>query len=228
MRKQKQKTRSPIVLSIQSAPVHRGVGFSRRTGPKVQTNSTSCHVRNQTIIPFSRDANTGTTTVTTDIIAANATIFPFLSGIAQRYDKVKWHKLHIRYVPSVPTTTGGTMSMYFDNDRKDAGATTITDAMQNNHCKTHPVWKEFSFNLTKKMLRSNEMFTTAAADAASANAENSFVGPGRVHLVSTPLLGVTFATATIIGYLHVDSMRNFVFPVIHRQVFRLVEQRILS
>jgi len=172
----------------------------------------SCHVKNQTIIPFSRSADTGTVTVTTDIIAANTTTFPFLSGIAQRYDKVKWHAMKIRYVPSVPTTTGGTMSMYFDNDRKDAGATTITEAMQNNYCKTHPVWQEFQFVLNKKMLRSNEVFTTAAADAASANAENSFVGPGRVHLVSTPLIGVTFTTATVIGYLHIDYHAELCFP----------------
>jgi len=100
------------------------------------------------------------------VIAANATTFPFLSGIATRYDKVKWHKLNIRFVSALPTTSGGTVSMYFDNDRKDVGATTIGEAMQNNHCTTHPVWKEFRFNLTKQMLRSHEMFTTASgADA---------------------------------------------------------------
>jgi len=207
------KGRSPIVLAIAPAPVHRGVGFTRKSGPRVQTNSTSCHVRNQTIIPFSRANATDTVTLSTDVIAANATTFPFLSGIATRYDKVKWHKLNIRFVSALPTTSGGTVSMYFDNDRKDVGATTIGEAMQNNHCTTHPVWKEFRFNLTKQMLRSHEMFTTASgADATAANAENSFAGPGRVHLVSTPLTGVTFTTATIIGYLHIDYHAELCFP----------------
>jgi len=102
--------------------------------------------------------------------------------------------------------------MYFDNDRKDPGATTVGEAMQNNRCHTSPVWKEFQYQLTSKQLRSNEMFTTASDTAANATAENSFVGPGRVHLVSTPLTGVTFTTDTIIGYLHVDYHAELCFP----------------
>jgi hypothetical protein len=102
--------------------------------------------------------------------------------------------------------------MYFDGDRKDAGATSVTDAMQNMNCKTHPTWKEFSYHLTKRQLRSNEMFTTASASTADANAENTFAGPGRVHLVSTPLTGVTFSTATTIGYLAIDYHAELMFP----------------
>jgi len=193
-------------------PTSKGARMTRRRGPSIKSTGNSIIVKNQNIIEFSRTAPTGTTTVSADLIAANSTTFPFLSGIATRYDKIKWHALKMRWIPAVPTTTGGTISMYFDSDRKDAGATSVTDAMQNSSCKTSPVWDRMVYSCTKKQLRSNEMFTTAGNSTADANAENTFQSPGRVHFVSTPLTGVTFSSATTIGYLELDYHVELCFP----------------
>jgi len=56
------------------------------------------------------------------------------------------------------------------------------------------------------------MFTTAGNTTADANAENTFQSPGRVHFVSTPLTGVTFSSATTIGYLELDYHAELCFP----------------
>lgn len=75
-RPKKQTTkRTPVILSIQPAPVSRGARLSRTSGPKIRTNALSTHVTNQTIIPFSRTAATGDVTVSGELIAANATFF---------------------------------------------------------------------------------------------------------------------------------------------------------
>jgi len=192
-------------------PLSKGARMTRRQGPRIKSTGNSIIVKNQNIIEFSRTAPTGTTTVSADLIAGN-TIFPFLSGIATRYDKIKWHALRLRWIPAVPTTTGGTISMYYDSDRKDAGATSVTDAMQNANCKTSPVWDRMVYSCSKKQLRSNEMFTTTGNNATDANAENTFQSPGRVHFVSTPLTGVTFSSATTIGYLELDYHVELCFP----------------
>jgi len=178
----------------------------------MKTTGNSIIVKNQNIIEFSRTAPTSSVTVSADLIAANTTTFPFLSGIANRYDKIKWHGLKMRWIPAVPTTTGGTISMYYDSDRKDAGATSVTEAMQNSNCKTSPVWDRMVYSCSKKQLRSNEMFTTTSGSAADANADNTFVSPGRIHFVSTPLTGVTFTTATTIGYIELDYHVELCFP----------------
>jgi len=193
-------------------PLSKGARMTRRQGPRIKSTGNSIIVKNQNIIEFSRTVPTGTTTVSSDLIAGNTTAFPFLSGIATRYDKIKWHALKMRWIPAVPTTTGGTISMYFDSDRKDAGATSVTDAMQNANCKTSPVWDRMVYSCSKKQLRSNEMFTTTGNSTADANAENTFQSPGRVHFVSTPLTGVTFSSATTIGYLELDYHVELCFP----------------
>lgn len=179
----------------------------------MRTTTTSCFVSNKTIVPFTRNSATGNVIVSTDIIPSNSTTFPNLSAIASRYDKIKYHRMNIRWITAVPTTTGGTISMYFDNDRKDAGATDATAAMQNANCRMFPVWQVSTYRLTRKQLRSNEMFTTSSGtSAAEANAENSFAGPGRVHLVSTGMTGVTISGDTVIGYLEIDYMVELCFP----------------
>jgi len=168
---------------------------------------------NQNIVEFVRSSQTGTVTLSLDLICANSSTFPFLSGLAPRYDKVKWHKFNIRWLPAMPTNVGSTVTMYYDTDRKAPGATTISDAMQNVHAITKQVWDKFTYKCTNKQLRTNEMFTTTSGtDAATANAENTFQSPGRFHVVSTPLTGVTFSTATTIGYLELDYHAELCFP----------------
>lgn len=170
-------------------------------------------VANQTIVPVSRSANTGDVTVSADVIAANTTTFPFLSALAARYDKVRWHRITVTWIPALPTTAGGTISMYFDSDRKDPGATNATDAMQNIACRMTQVWQTSTYRLNRRQLRSNELFTTASgADATAANAENTFASPGRFHVVSTAITGATFTTATVIGYMKIDFSAELLFP----------------
>jgi hypothetical protein len=214
-RPKKQTTkRTPVILSIQPAPVSRGARLSRTSGPKIRTNALSTHVTNQTIIPFSRTAATGDVTVSGELIAANATFFPFLAGLATRFDKIKWHRVSLNWVPALPTTTGGTISFYFDGSRRDVGATSAAAAMQNTGCRMSQVWQTSSYSLRRSQLRSSEVFMTAAGpDAATADkGDNSFVSPGKVHIVSTALTGVTLTAATVIGYLKIDYTCELMFP----------------
>lgn len=172
-------------------------------------------VSNSTIIPVTMAANTTALTLSSDLTVGNTTTFPTLSNLSKNFDKVKWHKCNLEYVPAVPTTTGGNAALFFDPDRTDVGPTSVTQALQNARCVITPAWQKIKYSLTKAMLRTNEWFTSDTnpiAAAPSPQTNNTFASPGRIQLYITPLLGVTFTTATIVGYIKVDYTVEFGFP----------------
>jgi len=133
--------------------------------------------------------------------------------MAQIHDKVKFHKLKLNWVPALPTTCGGTGVMYFDTDRTDVGPTTMQEAMQNKGARAGPLWAKNSYVCDRKMLRSNEMFSTISGSTASTAAtNNTFTGPGKVHFFYTSQPGITYTTSTVIGFLIVEYELEFMFP----------------
>lgn len=184
----------------------------RHQGPKTRASRNGgMFVTNQTIIPVNSAATNGTVKATGDIVATNNAVFPFLSEIASKYDKIKWHRIQLRWIPALPTTAGGTVAMYFDSDRKDAAPADLAEALQNKGCVISPVWRGVTYNLTRAQLRSNEMFTTGLG-ATAAKSENTFTGPGVIQVIVTPLIGVTISAATLLGSIEVCYTAELMFP----------------
>lgn len=52
--------------------------------------------------------------------AANANMFPWLSGVASHYESYKFKRLVFEYVPTCSATTGGSVVMMLDYDAADA------------------------------------------------------------------------------------------------------------
>jgi hypothetical protein len=101
---------------------------------------TNGHTRfySQTCIPISSTANTAESTVSADFTVANTTLFPAAGNLAKNFDKVKFHSVRARWVPALPTTSGGSVAMHFDADRTDAGPTSMQEAAQNKGCVMGP------------------------------------------------------------------------------------------
>lgn len=53
----------------------------------------------------------------------NPSLFPWLSAIAQCYEKYKFHNLRVLYEPQCPTTTAGTVAISIDTDASDTPPT---------------------------------------------------------------------------------------------------------
>jgi hypothetical protein len=176
------------------------------------TKSGSTHFRSQTCIPVTSTANTASAVSSNDIIVGNSTLFPQASALASIHDKVKFHKLRMNWVPALPTTCGGTGVMFFDTDRTDVGPTTMQEAMQNKGARAGPLWAKSTYVCDRKMLRSNEMFSTISGTGTNAATNNTFSGPGKVHFFYTSQPGITYTTSTVIGFLIVDYELEFMFP----------------
>jgi len=101
--------------------------------------------------------------------------------------------------------------MYFDTDKTDIGPTSMTEAMQNRGANSGPLWARQTYNCSRQMLRSNEMFSTLTGSVATTS-ENTFSTPGRFHLFATPQPGVTYTTSTTIGFLVIEYELEFMFP----------------
>jgi hypothetical protein len=56
--------------------------------------------------------------------------FPWLSTIAQNFDRYQLLNLELEYIPACPTSTGGTVYMAFDPDALDFGPIQTSDMLQ--------------------------------------------------------------------------------------------------
>jgi len=97
-----------------------------------------------------------------------------------------------------------------DTDRTDVGATTMQLAAQNKGSVLGALWDSHNYNVSKQMLRSSEWFTTLKG--TDTGSENTFTSPGRCHVLYTAQPGITYTTATVIGYLLVSYEMEFGFP----------------
>jgi len=102
--------------------------------------------------------------------------------------------------------------MFFDTDRTDVGPTTMQEAMQNKGARASALWSPSTYNVDRKMLRSNEMFSTISGTGTTAATNNTFTGPGKLHFLYTSQPGITYTTSTVIGFLIVDYELEFMFP----------------
>lgn len=197
---------------MKTAPVSSQPKMSVRNVSKTKSNpSGSTTFTSQTCIPINSTANTANTTYSALVAVGNDTLFPQAATLSQVNDKVKFHKLRAQWVPALPTTCGGSVVMYFDSDKTDIGPTTMTQAMQNKGSHAGPLWARQTYNCTKQMLRTNEMFSTLTGSVATAP-ENTFSAPGRFHLFATSQPGVTYTTSTTIGFLVIEYQLEFMFP----------------
>lgn len=201
---------SQLNITVQSVPVAKSAKVSNpRNRNRSLGNGNLIH-QGESGIAISMANNTTATTTSLDLICANATSFPSLSAIAKTYDKIKWRRLRMKWVPSLPTTSGGSVAIYFDNDRTDVGATSVPLALQNKKAKSCAIWDSLSSTVSSVQLRSRELFSTFIGSGSTT--ENTFTSPGRIHVHTTSLPGVTFTASTVVGYLWLEYDVELMFP----------------
>lgn len=83
---------------------------------------------------------------------ANDFIFPWLSNIAQCYERYTFHKLTFGYLPKVGTTTAGGVLMAIDSDPLDSVPNTEIVMLSYKSVVNGPVWAELKTTMTEKDL----------------------------------------------------------------------------
>lgn len=113
---------------------------------------------------------------------------PRLNILAQLYERFQFRKLSFRYIPSVPTSAPGTITMHYDNDANDAlsnttAGTNIQLAMSHKKAIEVPVFREKRMSVRPTLLDENEYWVDASGAVSRQSTQGIFCvlnGPGLV------------------------------------------------
>lgn len=145
-RRQRQRQRrrlngtvSGIVPVMTSAPSAGSVIVNRRkTVPKITQSGECTYIQNtEQFFSVPLAAAGAFTQVSSVLIPSN---FSWILGPSASFSKWRWLGLRIIYIPTVPTTTAGRISMALDYDLADAVPTTMTQIQQMYQSTTSAVW----------------------------------------------------------------------------------------
>lgn len=138
--------------------------------------------------------NIGFNIVDVFINPANSPLFPWLSGIAKKYDLYHFKRLKFSYVPSLPTSEEGNVYIGLDYNTLDPPPSSSSELCQLSHWTMNVVWKPS--NLTIDLNGLGWQYTRSGPVA---NADYKTYDIGRLFVATE---GISY-TGTV-GYIEVD------------------------
>jgi hypothetical protein len=138
--------------------------------------------------------NSGFNIVDVFINPANSALFPWLSGIAKKYDLYHFKRLRFTYVPSLPTSEEGNVYIGLDYNTLDPSPTSSSELCQLSHWTMNVVWKPSYLPIDLNSL--GWLYTRTGPVA---NADYKTYDLGRLFLATE---GITY-TGTV-GYIEVE------------------------
>lgn len=128
---------------------------SKPTAPRVQTDGKRITIARSEMIGTLTNAGVTGFAITPlslsnpgyDVTPSSDILFPWLSGIATRYERYKFHKLKVRLVSGQPSTATGRVYMAFEPDWDDAVPTTKAGLLGLAQNASSNVYGDCSLNL---------------------------------------------------------------------------------
>lgn len=138
-----------------------------------------------------------------------AASFPWLSGLAARYEKYRFRKLSYRFVPIVSASTNGVVGMIPDYDALDPAPVTFITAMQYAGAKSSPVWQQFSVSVPRRILcPSDDTYYVRTEGLGAAVADLKTYDLGNLFITCEGMA----ADHTVVGHLYVDYTIELITP----------------
>jgi len=126
MTNNKQTSRRSGLVSSQNLPIARSYTMASQS-PRLQTRSGRTIVRNHELIATIPNS-TSYSGVKYGINPGLSTIFPWLASQAIKWEKYKWNKFSVHFVPSTAvSTTAGKITLAFDFNPYDAAPASLAD-----------------------------------------------------------------------------------------------------
>jgi hypothetical protein len=138
--------------------------------------------------------NSGFNIVDVFINPANSSLFPWLSGIAKKYDLYHFRRLRFTYVPSLPTSEEGNVYIGLDYNTLDPSPSSSSELCQLSHWTMNVVWKPISLSIDL-----NGIGWQYTRSGPVANADYKTYDIGKLFFATE---GITY-TGTA-GYIEVD------------------------
>jgi hypothetical protein len=108
--------------------------------PRIESKGLSTFVRNTEQLTSPQTIGVGFGSARSLLTPGNVT---WLSGIADCFNKFRWHFLKLIYIPTCPTTTQGQLAMALGYDVVDASPTLMIQTQQMYNSVTCPAWAGF-------------------------------------------------------------------------------------
>lgn len=125
---------------------------------------------------------------------ANSSLFPWLSGIAKKYDLYHFKRLRFTYVPSLPTSEEGNVYIGLDYNTLDPSPSSSSELCQLSHWTMNVVWKP-----TNVSIDLNSIGWLYTRSGPVANADYKTYDIGKLFLATE---GITYAGT--VGYIEVE------------------------
>jgi hypothetical protein len=138
--------------------------------------------------------NPGFNIVDVFINPANTPLFPWLSGIAKKYDLYHFKRLRFTYVPSLPTSEEGNVYIGLDYNTLDPSPSSSSELCQLSHWTMNVVWKPSSLTIDVNSL--GWLYTRSGPVA---NADYKTYDLGRLFFATE---GINYTG--VVGYIEVD------------------------
>jgi hypothetical protein len=138
--------------------------------------------------------NQGFNIVDVFINPANQALFPWLSGIAKKYDLYHFKRLRFTYIPSLPTSEEGNVYIGLDYNTLDPAPSSSSELCQLSHWTMNVVWKPSYLTIDV-----NGLGWQYTRTGPVANADYKTYDLGRLFLATE---GITY-TGTV-GYIEVE------------------------
>jgi hypothetical protein len=161
-----------------------------------------CRIRHREYIQ-DISANTGTPSTfkveSLDLNPGRATTFPWLSQVAQWFEKYKFERLHFDYETEAPSTLGGTLVLAVDYDASDQAPISKQQAMAYQNSARSSPWNMCKHISSRENLSQQKAYFVRSR-TLGANCDIKLYDVGKLHVISQ---GITTASAEL-GELYVD------------------------
>jgi len=166
--------------SVRAAPVSKG--YSQSSSPPHYSGSSDGTIRIKKK-EFVRTLTNGASTdfmITEpcanepglDLNPANVLLFPWLAGIADRYERYRFHSITIELLPAQATSTAGRLYAAVDYDYDDQVPKTKSEVLAYRTAREGPVWDRLVMSLDSGQLHPDNQWKYT-----SSNTRRNYVEP---------------------------------------------------
>lgn len=218
MQKNMQREKKKNNSKSGSRPAKSGNGMIQRpiaiskvnkwSAPRVQAGNNTIVISHR---EFLNDVVSGGGTFSCNSVSINpglASVFPWLSHIAQNYESYRFRKLIIEYVPIAPTTQEGTMMLAMDFDAADATPLTKAGIMSMQGAQSGPMWGPLKMDCLKANLMKMAESRYVRGGSLSANLDIKTYDVAKLN-IATASAGVFVGAC---GELYLDYVVELITP----------------
>lgn len=143
-----------------------------------------------------------------NINPGNASLFPWLSTIANNFEKFVFQNLRFIYEPQSSTTTPGTVMMAVDWDSRDTNPVSKVEMMSYEDATRSPTWFASTYNSQPHNLHTQKQYFVTDGGSSPSGTDIHFYSVGKFILATMS----DQATASSIGELYVEYDVDLITP----------------